>query len=58
MKKDWIETVIKEQFEDGQFNVSSFYDEMLTQLYGDYMQLPPEEDRVYHHLYLAYKKDI
>lgn len=57
MKKEWIESVIIGKFEDGRFNVSSFYEEMLTQLYGDYMQLPPEENRVYHHLYLAYKKD-
>ena len=32
------------------------YDEILRTTYGDYMQLPPEKDRIYHHLYRAYKK--
>lgn len=57
MKKEWIESVALEQFEDGVFKVSTNYDKMLTQLYGDYMKLPPEEDRVHHHLYFAYRKD-
>ena len=45
------------QFEDGYFSVPSGYDEMLTQEYGDYMQLPPVEKRFYQHQYKAYKKD-
>lgn len=44
-------------FEGQQFNVVSDYDLVLKSMYGDYMQLPPEEKRVTHHDYRAYKKD-
>ena len=26
-----------------------FYDMILTRIYGDYMSMPPEEDRIPHH---------
>ena len=32
------------------------YNEYLTASYGDYMQLPPVELRVSHHIYTAYWK--
>ena len=32
------------------------YDIILRTTYGDYMQLPPEKDRIHHHLYKAYLK--
>lgn len=44
-------------FEDAQFRVPENYDEVLRTCYGDYMQLPPEEDRVGHHYYKAYLKN-
>ena len=56
IKKEWIENFEKRIFEDSDFFVSSYYHEILTQIYGDYMKLPPEKDRIYHHLYYAYKK--
>lgn len=43
-------------FEDGMFYAPRAYDAMLTQTYGDYMQLPPEEQRVTHHVFEAYWK--
>jgi len=46
-KTDWTPSV-KLQFEDIMVNVPNDYDKILTRLYGDYMQLPPEEDRYNH----------
>ena len=37
-------------FEGFPFRVPCRYHEVLTALYGDYMQLPPEEERVTHHI--------
>lgn len=37
------------RFEDKEFLIPKEYDEVLRVAYGDYMQLPPEEDRVPHH---------
>lgn len=57
MKKEWIENTILVDFENHHFRISKYYDEMLSLYYGDYMQLPPEKDRVPHHLYKAYKNE-
>lgn len=43
-RKYFTETV-KMPFEDGQYPVSRHYDALLKQLYGDYMILPPEDQR-------------
>lgn len=44
-------------FEDKTFKAISAYDKYLSSIYGDYMQLPPEEKRVSHHLFKAYYKE-
>ena len=36
-------------FEGLQVNAPTHYHQWLTQVYGDYMQLPPVEKRVTHH---------
>lgn len=51
-----FEKLKKIKFEDDEFYVPEDYDKVLTTLYGEYMQLPPEEKRIYHHQYKAYKK--
>lgn len=56
-KKEWLEDTIWGKFEGFDFRIPKCYDEMLRSSYGDYMQLPPEEQRVYHHQYKAYKKE-
>ena len=54
--KEYFNNVILHKFENSEFYVPEKYHEMLTQIYGDYMKLPPEEDRVGHHFYTAYYK--
>jgi lipopolysaccharide cholinephosphotransferase len=54
--KTLLET-ISWRFEDEDFAIPVGYDAILRKEYGDYMQLPPEEDRVGHHYYKAYRKD-
>lgn len=39
---------VEMEFEGRRFMASSMYERYLTNLYGDYMQLPPEKDRVPH----------
>lgn len=36
-------------FENEKFMVTSIWDEVLTKFYGNYMELPPEEERVWAH---------
>ena len=47
-KKDDFKSIRQVQFEDIEVNVPGNYDNILKSLYGDYMQLPPEEDRYNH----------
>lgn len=54
-KKD-IEDTIEHNFEGYQLKIPKNYDKMLRHQYGDYMQLPPEEQRIGHHFYKIYKK--
>lgn len=44
-------------FEDKYFLGFKNYDYFLTHLFGDYMKLPPERDRVIHHVYDVFYKD-
>lgn len=46
--KSKFKYVKKAKFEDIEVNVPGNYDEILKSLYGDYMQLPPKEDRYNH----------
>lgn len=51
--KDQIDTV----FEGHIFKAPKEYDLMLRTIYGDYMQLPPEEQRIPHHDNVCYWKE-
>lgn len=55
--KEWCVDLMLSDFEDTQFYIPVHYDNMLKVTYGNYMQLPPQKDRIYHHLYKAYKKE-
>ena len=47
--KEWVLNTVEMEFEGIKVNVSDKYDEWLTYVYGDYMSLPPENERVGHH---------
>lgn len=53
--KKWFEQTIYMQFEDFKVPVPSGYDELLKLYYGDYLKLPPVEQRVATHGYNARK---
>lgn len=50
IKEDEWTTVIKKKFEDIEIDLPIGIDTILRRGYGDYMQLPPEEERVGHDL--------
>jgi len=50
-------TPVQVEFEGYLFNAPSNYDEYLSQLYGDYMKLPPENERKTHEM-KCYIEDI
>lgn len=43
--REYILQTVSAPFEDGAYPISKHYDELLRILYGDYMQLPPPEQR-------------
>lgn len=47
--QDEIEDLVLTDFEDIKVYMPAAYDKLLTRRYGDYMQLPPVEQRVTHH---------
>lgn len=52
-----FEEYIDCDFEDQRFKILKEYHNYLTNLYGDYMKLPPEDKRVTHHDFKAWWKD-
>lgn len=51
LKHEQIDDLLSVQFEDTQVLIPSGYDDILKGQYGDYMQLPPKNERVGHHFY-------
>lgn len=54
--REWFDEYTMLVFEKYKFRVPRFYDEVLRNSYGDYMQIPPENERIGHHYYKVYKK--
>lgn len=50
VKHQWVESVQNKEFFGESYPVPVLFDEMLTRIYGDYMNLPPVEKRVPEHL--------
>ena len=56
MKQEYFKEVTEVEFEGVKFTAPKEYDKLLRDYYGDYMQLPPEEERIGHHYYKVFKK--
>lgn len=52
-----FENYILHTFEQTEFFVSERYDDLLRICFGDYMKLPPENQRIAHHNYKIYTKE-
>ena len=46
LEDDWCTKTEDAPFEDTQLMIPKGYHQVLTEVYGDYMQLPPEDKRV------------
>lgn len=57
IRREKLENMTELEFERKKYNAPIGYEEWLTKLYGDYMQLPPPEKRVSPHFYKAYELD-
>ena len=55
-RREVLEKMTRLEFEGKMYNAPAGYDEWLTALYGDYMELPPVEKRVSTHFFKAYEK--
>ena len=55
-KREWFNDYEMCSFENIPFRIPKEYDLVLKHIYGDYMTLPPKEERVGHHFYDAYHK--
>lgn len=50
IKTEWIKELIRVPYEDGKYPIVKDYDAYLKHIYGDYMKLPPEAERVPVHI--------
>ena len=57
VQKSEINTFSEYPFEDIKVNVPNGFDTILRRQYGDYMELPREEERVSHHHFTPFWKD-
>lgn len=54
--KNLFTSAIKHRFEDFEASIPAEYDTILKTWYGEYITLPPEEQRIPHHNYKIYRK--
>ena len=53
----WFDESVLAKFGEHQFRIPKNYDEILRHVYGDYMMLPPENERIGHHYYKVFEKN-
>ena len=56
-EKEWFEDSMMVEFEGKKYPAPIGADALLRKLYGDYMKLPPEDQRVSHHAFEAWYKE-
>lgn len=49
-RREWISDIELHKFENAEFYIPKHFDELLTSIYGDYMQLPPANEQNPHHI--------
>lgn len=57
LKREWFSSKVDLEFEGRRYYAPIGADQYLKRLFGDYMQMPPKEERVSHHQYKAFFKD-
>ena len=57
LQRGMVDTIIKGEFENKKYSIFASYDKLLRLIYGDYMQLPPVEEREPKHNFTAYMND-
>lgn len=57
MHSEWFREFVPNEFEGRAYLVTQNYDDILAQLYGDYVTLPPLSQRVSHHAFSAFWKE-
>ena len=55
-KKEWFNGFLMHQFENLKVKIPSDYDSFLRAYYGDYMKLPPVEERHPTHEYKIFRR--
>lgn len=54
--KEWFDDTVLSDFGKYMFRIPKKYDQILRHIYGDYMELPPEHQRIGHHYYKIFEK--
>ncbi len=56
LEREWFSDSIELPFENRKYLAPVGADQYMRRLFGNYMQLPPEDKRVSHHSFIAYYK--
>lgn len=56
-QKEWFESRVLKTFEKKEFYAPIGYDDYLSKIYGNYLELPPKDKQVSHHSFKAWYKE-
>lgn len=54
-ERHWVDQIQEVKFEDRRYSIPTGYDYMLKKRYGNYMQLPPKDERMTSHAISAFR---